>query len=181
VLGQGEKVRILIILILQAISGMSSAEENFDFQKYLDASLDGLKLQTETHQRIWGIGESDRWNVDQDEGLIWWTFSDGKVASASVQIIGTYNRDDGSFLWAWDHPSIDPALRKHAMLVQSFGEEHQIDKLTTRTVYVTESEAWEFVALANRLADANGGYRADAGGPLIFMTYGEIKLEKQAP
>ena len=84
-------------------------------------------------------------------------------------------------MWGWDHPSVQPALREHAKLVKSFGEKHQIEKLTTKTVSVTEYEAWEFVAIANRLANANGGYRADAGGPLVFMTYGEIKLEKQTP
>ena len=46
---------------------------------------------------------------------------------------------------------------------------------------VDEAKAWEFIALANRLANANGGYRAKAGGSMVFMTFGEVQLTKQKP
>lgn len=160
---------------------MGHAEEKFDLNTYTAASMEGLRIQTEAHQDIWGIGSSARWNVDQDTGLIWWILPDGKTASAPVQIIGTYNPADSSFMWGWDHPSVSPPLQEHAKLIKAFGEKHGIPKLTTRVIKVTENEAWEFVAIANRLAEANGGYRADAGGPIVFMTFGKISLKKSSP
>lgn len=80
-----------------------------------------------------------------------------------------------------DHPSVSPPLQEHTKLIKAFGEKHGIPKLTTRVIKVTENEAWEFVAIANRLAEANGGYRADAGGPIVFMTFGKISLKKSSP
>ncbi len=38
------------------------------------------------------------------------------------------------------------------------------EQLVSRKVEASEKEAWEFAAIANRLAQANGAYRADTGG-----------------
>lgn len=163
------------------LSIMSYAGENLDLKKYTEASIEGLRGQTEIHQSTWGIGKSETWNVDQTTGLIWWTFPGGEKASAPVQIIGTYNPSDGRFMWGWDHPSVQPAIQAHAKLVRAFGEKHKISTFTDQVVKVSEAEVWGFVAIANRLAKANGGYRANTGGPIVFMTYGKITLEKGAP
>ena len=167
---------------LIAVSQLCVAEEVMDLGAFIEGSVAGLQMQTEAHDGTWGLGEADTWNVDQDTGVISWSFSDGKRVEAPVQIIGTYNPHDGSFMWGWDHPSINPALQAHARLVKAFGEEHDIPSYVTQKIVIDgESEAWEFVAVANRLAEANGGYRADAGGPLVFMTFGELKITKPSP
>ena len=95
-----------------------------------------------------------------------------------MQIIGTYNTDDGTFLWGWDHPSVQEPLRVHAKLARTFGEQHKLSNFTERTVKCTEDEAWEFAAVAARLGNANGAYRGPAGSALVYMTFGEIKLHK---
>ena len=51
----------------------------------------------------------------------------GVRATCSVQVIGTFNQEDNSWLWAWDHPSIVPALREHAKRVKAYGEAHGIE------------------------------------------------------
>ncbi len=147
-------------------------------EEFIAESLQGLEAQTGAHVATWHFGEEDEWFVDQDEGLLQFAFADGTVAEAPVQIVGTYNPDDGSFLWGWDHPSVASALQEHARLAREFGEEHQLANYTTRKVLCSEAEAWEFTAVAARLAEANGAYRGDAGGPLIFMTFGEVALYK---
>lgn len=174
-------MKIFFIIILQIFSFTCFGDAKLDVNKYVKASMEGLSIQTEVHKNTWGIGKSDTWDVDQKTGLIWWTFSDGKVATAPVQIIGTYNPKDSSFLWGWDHPSVLPPLQEHAKLVKHFGEKNDIKKFITKKLKITENEAWEFVAVANRLANANGGYRANAGGSLVFMTYGQITHQKKAP
>jgi hypothetical protein len=50
---------------------------------------------------------------------------------------------------------------------------------TTRMVACSEEKAWEFTAVAARLGKANGAYRGPNGSTYVFMTYGEIKLEKK--
>ncbi len=149
--------------------------------KFIERSIEGLRMQTDAHDKTWGLGTAKTWNVDQDKGIIFWLFEDGRTAVAPVQIIGTYNPKDGSFLWGWEHPSVVEPLQKHAHLVKEYGEKHGVELFTTKKVHVSEEQAWEFSAVASQLAGANGAYRADAGGPLVYMTFGEIKLSKQQP
>lgn len=153
-------------------------EYSVDIAGFVEASVEGARQQTAAHS-AWGLGEEDNWYMDQDTGLITFEFSDGRVASASAQIVGTYNPNDETFLWGWDHPSIEEALTSHARLVYEFGVKHNVTQFTERKVVCTEWDAWEFTAVAARLGAANGVYRADAGGPLVFFTFGEIRVSRQ--
>jgi hypothetical protein len=151
-----------------------------DIDAFIAGSVEGLRLATEAHQGTWRLGEEESWNVDQDTGQIVFEFSDGTVASAPVQIVGTFNAGDNTFMWGWDHPSVDPALQASASRVKAFGEEHGFRELTTQTVSCTEKRAWEYTALAMRLAEASGAYRAEAApGTYVFMTFGELRLAEK--
>ena len=175
-------MNFVLAIFLFVVGSTCLAEEEFVIEDFVEASVEGLRLQTESHDRTWGISKADNWDVDQEAGVISWSFADGTKAVAPVQIIGSFNPNDGSFMWGWDHPSVYPALQESARLVKQFGETHQLSKFTQQKIYISgESEAWEFVAVANRLAESNGGYRGDAGGPIVFMTFGEISLSKESP
>ena len=186
-------------LDLEEAFGMSIADEDLDslrtvgqWAEYVLAALDvppevaafihqsmeGLRLQTAAHSSTWHMGQEQRWLVDQDTATIEFRFADGTVATAPVQIVGTFDPTNGTFLWAWDHPSVDPSLRVHADLVREYGRRHKITRFTTRKLVCTEQQAWEFTAVAVRLGHASGGYRANSGGPWVYMTYGEIRLKK---
>ena len=137
--------------------------------------MEELRLKTAGHDGVWHLGECD-WDVDQDAGTLIFTRAGGLTATCSVQIIGTYNTDDGTWLWGWDHPSVDPPLQEHAKRLRQYGEEHGIAALTTRKLECDEAEAWEFTALACKLCDAQGGYRGPAGSTLIFTTFDDVQL-----
>lgn len=142
-------------------------------------AIEGLREQTAAHMETWNLGGEKEWFVDQDEGIIEFLFENGVVATAPVQIIGTLNPGDGTFLWGWDHPSVEPPLQRAAWLVKEYGEENDIAAFTNQKVPCNEDEAWAFTALAARLDGANGAYRADAGGPYVYMTFGSVTLGKQ--
>lgn len=149
--------------------------------EFIEAAKHGLIQQTSVHATTWHLGEEDRWSADLDDGTITLHFKNGMVASASIQVVGTYNRSDGTFLWGWDHPSVPENLRHHAQLVQAWGDENKIAAFTTRKVQCSEDDAWAFAAVANRLGNANGVYRGPDGTALVFMTFGEIQLKTSDP
>jgi hypothetical protein len=93
-----------------------------------------------------------------------------------MQIIGTYNTLDNTWLWAWDHPSVVSALQDHAWKVREYGETNSIDLLTTRKLNCSQTQAWEFTAVACKLCNAQGGYRGPAGTTLVFMTFDNVSL-----
>jgi len=152
----------------------------FDIEAFIAGSVEGLKMTTDAHRGTWHLGEEKSWNVDQDNGQIVFSFANGTTASSPVQIIGTLNTKDSTFMWGWNHPSVVPALQANAFQVKAFGEEHGSKELTTQKITCSEMRAWEYTALAMRLSEASGAYRAEAApGTFVFMTFGEVCLAKE--
>jgi hypothetical protein len=146
-----------------------------DVRELVDRAVSELQAKTAGHDAIIDF-ENASWSVDQEEGDIVFERTDGMRAVAPVPIIGTYNTTDGTWLWAWDHPSIEEPLSRDAAVVRKYGEEHEIPALTTRTLTCAETDCWEFAALACKLCDSQGAYRGPAGETLIFMTFGNVSM-----
>ena len=150
-------------------------------EQFIAAARAGLDLQTATHSATWHLGQEESWAADLVAGTIAFKLPDSVVATAPIQVVGTYNTADGTFLWGWDHPSVPVPLREHAQMARDWGRENGLASFTERSVPCDEQAAWGFAAVANRLASSNGVYRGPAGVALVFMTFGEIKLERAAP
>jgi hypothetical protein len=157
--------------------GKPDADEPADYRQYVEQSMEELRMKTGAHDATWRLSEAD-WSVDQETGKIIFTRPDGITATCPVQIIGTYNTEDGTWLWGWDHPSVLAPLQEHARRVRAFGEERGIEALTTRKLKCGESDAWEFAAVACKLCDAQGAYRGPSGPALVFMTFGDVQLSQ---
>jgi|GEM_PF-1205762 len=141
-------------------------------------SMEELQIKSAAHDQLWGLGDSS-WDVDQDQGKIVFTSPRGMTTVCPVQIIGTLNTNDGSWLWGWDHPSVEPALQQHAQLCRTYGERHGIDWLVCqRLEECTEDDGWQMVALACNLAGAQGAYRGPMGATLVFMTFGQPQISR---
>jgi hypothetical protein len=123
--------------------------------------------------------EDTKWLLDQDKGTI--SFDSQKIhAAAPVQIIGTYNTADGTWLWAWDNPSLVKGLARDSQVVREYGQKQGIAPLTTRKLNCDEADCWEFTALACKLCKAEGAYRGPSGKTRVFMTFGKITMSKTA-
>lgn len=134
-----------------------------------------IALKTAVFQRKVGR-EFAEWDVDLEQGVIRF-IGRARAYSAPVQVIGTYNTLDGTFLWGWDHPSVPAALGANARLARQFGTRHALPLFMTRKVACTEQQAWQFTAVALYLADAQGAYRARIGTTWVFLTFGELTLQ----
>src|SRR5580658_398206 len=52
----------------------SGSADHPSFDTYVATSIEGLKLQAQSHQTIWGLGEAERWDIDQNAGQLIFTF-----------------------------------------------------------------------------------------------------------
>lgn len=138
------------------------------------AAMAWLREVTEEQGRQWGLGQEANWNVDLNEGWLRWSFEGGRVMQADVQVIGTYNTRDGSFLWGWDHPSVPEPLRQAAQGLRAWGKARTEQALTTRSVAATEQQAWEWTALAAQQYGASGAYRGRSDATWVYMVYGPV-------
>ncbi|MCW3835293.1 DUF6882 domain-containing protein [Sphingomonas canadensis] len=156
---------------------MFGARDDAEAEATLLRAMEELKAKTAAHDATWHLGES-HWAVDMETGRITFTNRRGMEIVAPMQVIGTFNTRDDTWLWGWDHPSVPEPLAEHARLARAFGEKHGLERYTTRKIVASEAEAWEFTALACHLGGAQGAYRGPAGTTLVFMTFGELTMRK---
>jgi hypothetical protein len=132
------------------------------------------------HNSTWRLGDETSWHLDQNNGQLLLTFEDGTFALAPAQIIGTYHHQDSSFMWAWNHPSVLPALQKNAMTVKAFGKKQGAKELTKSRFSCSEQRAWELTALSMRLNNSKGAYRiAVKPGTSLFLNFGEVQVAQE--
>jgi len=152
--------------------------ENSEYEALLAQSVEGLKFTTAAQQSMWRFGEEEEWNLDQADGRLIFTFSDGTVVQAKAQIIGSLNTLDGTWLWAWANNTIVDSLKCDALKLHDYGVAHRIDRLTSSKWPATEDDGWNMAALACRLCERQGAYRGVAGDTLVFMTFGTVAISR---
>jgi hypothetical protein len=170
-----QSIRLLLLITLA--QGSDSLPS--DFASLQKMSIEELQVKTEGHVKMWGLDRIERWDLSQDSGQLVFTLPDDLKAAAPAQIIGTYNTEDKTWLWAWANPSIEDKLKGDALKVRKYGEEHHVKKLTQRKWSGTEDDAWAMVALAVKLCEKQGAYRGPAGATHVFITFGEVTLSKK--
>ena len=153
-------------------------KKKIDVEAFIADSYKSLQLVTEEHRKTWRLGQEKAWAVDEETGTIRFTFANGAVASAPTQVVGTFQVQEKTFTWGWQHPNVVPKLQQHAYRVREFGVEYGALELITQHLPCTERRAWEYTALAMLLAEANGAYCLQAQpDTFVFMTFGEVDLD----
>jgi hypothetical protein len=154
--------------------------ETREFIALVDGAVEGLQLQTEIHQSTWQqFGDQVRWDLNQDDGDLVLEFPE-VIVRAPAQVIGTFDANTGTWMWAWANPSVGDALMKDSLRVRNYGEEHAIERLVTPKWRADELDCWRMTALAARLCDTNGAYRGPVGSTYIFVTFGTVTMKRKA-
>jgi hypothetical protein len=75
------------------------------------------------------LGKSERWDLNQQDGRLIFTFAD-KIVTCEAQIIGSFDKSKGTWLWAWDNPSVLSNLTTASRELREYGRQHGYAKLT---------------------------------------------------
>ena len=121
-----------------------------------------------------GLGPSGtRWDVDMKANEFRWTGTKG-VAICPVQILGTRNPANDSWLWGWRHEEILPELRTAAEAVRVWGEQRGLLALTEPEVPCLYNQGRMFGNLAVGLGLGDFTY---VGGeaPEVFIVLSGIQ------
>jgi len=159
------------------MSQIQPEDIDLPYHVLLARSMEELRMRTGSHDRLFQIGRAD-WALNQDDGVIVFTSPNGFIASAPAQIVGTYDTVDGTWVWSWDNPSILPDLCKHALLARQYGQKNGLPEYTTRQFKTDENRCWELTACTCKLGCFQGAYRGPAGDTMVFITFGDVKLQK---
>lgn len=159
-------------------SDTGAADAAMPFPQLCEKAMNDLQTKTAAHASLWGLGDAERWSLDQDQGNLVFTFPD-KVVTCKAQIIGSWDQKLGTWMWAWANESVEKQLAVQSRKIRAYGVEHKIAKLTKAEWAATEDEAWKIAALACLIGDAQGVYRGPAGDISVFIAFGAPKIQKK--
>ncbi|HEY9217845.1 MAG TPA: hypothetical protein VIO94_07350 [Phenylobacterium sp.] len=120
-------------------------------------------------------GTWERFDYDLDTLTL--SFSDRGVTKviADIQVVGTTGPED--WLWAWANTDLPEGCRRDVEQVKAFGEEHGIAELTFELLGADDlnSLGWSLAAVAARICDAQGAYRAPSLNGALFLIFRNIR------
>ena len=131
-----------------------------------------MRTHAESHHDAWGIGDAERWDLDESRGEIRFTFPD-KVVTAPVQVLATYSRPSRSLVWAWANNTVADSLSRTSDQARQYGAEHQIPSLTAGQLPdLDEAQANAFVSAAYAATGATGFYRDAGADGIPYLVFG---------
>ncbi|MDG4826673.1 hypothetical protein O7635_32900 [Asanoa sp. WMMD1127] len=104
----------------------------------------------------------------------------GRVATAPAQILASYNRAAGSWLWAWANESVLPDLSRDSRRVRDWAREHGHATLEQPQLQADDDLAHTLTALAVRITEAGGFYQPTNGAVIPIITFGPVTVSPRA-
>lgn len=148
--------------------------ENLDYNNFAETCVEELKVLQDKFQNEYDVDWYDNWFYNQSTGLL--TFSTGpQELNFKYFDVGSFSEKSNTWKWSWDNDHILDNVKGIAKLIKEFGQRKNFSKLTNGYFPSDEFEAWEFVAIAAKLANGIGVYRPFNGKHLkIFLVVTEF-------
>lgn len=141
------------------------------YADWREEALDDLVTKQDRNLETYGMGKWERFDYDLDALTL--TFSEAGVAKlvADIQVVGTTSPEE--WLWGWANDYLPEPSRRDVELVKAFGEDNGVEELTWELLGADAEDlnalGWSLTAVAARICDAEGAYRAPRDGGALFM------------
>jgi hypothetical protein len=123
-----------------------------------------------------GLASMPHAHLNEDTGQL--VFSDASVTPrviADVQVVGSVDSENRSWLWSWANPDVAPALCKDILDVHTLGKSRQIEQLTTPVWEGDAVDGWEMTSISAYVLQAAGAYRASTSQGFTYLVMTSVK------
>jgi len=144
----------------------------------LDMARFSLSMFTESAQSEWNFNGHKRYEMSMEEGILRFFFEDGTIVECPAQAIGSFSKLDNTWAWAWANESISEELKSIANQCLTYGQEKNIEVLTTASWPADMEWAWSLTAFAATSSQARGAFCAVSGPLSMFLTFYDVKIIK---
>lgn len=162
-----------LTLILFMFSLFSKGQSDLE-AKFSEANSD-MNLRNMYQRIVWNMQPTNQYLFDQTKGEVKYTVEEnGFEVIAKPKILGTFNLDDKTFLWADKNPSINKNLNdKVDSFRKTLPKKYQKDKFKSSTEFNKN-----LLSLFSYLLNSNGFDSQRQDNAIIYYSLLEIKIFK---
>jgi hypothetical protein len=118
--------------------------------------------QKELHERY--LSDVERYDADLERGVVTFRKKSGRILEFDVQVVGSVNRSDQEWEWAWNNPNVAAELSRASAGAKAIGEKYGIRYLTEGFVPVPEKAFPSYLSgITLKTSGAVGVYSAEYG------------------
>jgi hypothetical protein len=156
---------------------MTGPDPALDLGTVLLQGHDMIGESIAVHDRRWGMSRAVGWRLDQRAAQVEWDLDDERTARAPAQVLGSWSAATGTFVWAWDNPTVLAEVRETATQIRRYGEEHEVFALTTSPLRLDLEQLRDLVALAFRVGGCTGLFHPTRGDLTTYVVFGRVTIE----
>jgi hypothetical protein len=99
---------------------------------------------------------------------------------AEVQVVGSVNTEDRTWLWSWANADVDASLYRSILEVRILGETRGIAQLTTPFWEADAVDGWEMTSISAYVLQAAGAYRAATPQGFTYLVMTSVEWLPEA-
>jgi hypothetical protein len=120
--------------------------------------------------------EWERYDYNQQSGTLLFSSEGLPRARARIQIVGSWAAKPKTWFWSWANASVLPSASEYVHVLETYGKQHGLTRLSNSLFSATESDAWELACVACLLLAGDGVYRAPDEDGALFMVLSDAEL-----
>lgn len=155
---------------------MTGLDPALDLGTVLLQGHDMIGESIAVHDRRWGMSRATAWRLDQEAARVEWDLEDGRTAAAPAQVLGSWNAAHGTFVWAWDNPTLLDEVSETAWRIRDYGMAHEVHALTTSPLRLDLDQLRDLVALAFRVGGCTGLFHPTRGDLTTYVVFGRVTI-----
>ncbi len=145
------------------------------YDAWCEEAFETFRAKQQRLSETYDLASWQRYDYDANAGTLTFSDQEGPRVLADIQVIGTVGERD--WLWGWANENWPALSTEGLQALRAFGDEHGIEELTTE--YLESDDlaglGWMLAAIAARVLNAEGAYRAPSGTGAVYLLIRSIK------
>jgi len=165
--------RELLLVAVLILPGCSKSMSDAEYRRLITRTAAELKVkQNRFTARVSGYGHFD-WS--QDTGRLALSSPGKPTLIADFQFVGDVSKSSGTWLWAWDNPTVAEPLKRGSRTVRAFGRTERMTRLTTSKWSADQVDGWEMAGLAASILGSDAAYRTESSNGYEFLVLANLR------
>ncbi len=146
-----------------------------EYRELRQTSNWSMREKNDRNQGDFGLDSFRRFDWDPWRGELVFSIEGVPKVLARIQVAGTQSKKGGVWRWAWANRGLFEPIRRSALRVRDFGEQHGLLPLIQAKWAATEADAWQMTAITDRLIEGKGTFKCPGPDAATFMVFTEIR------